>query len=307
MMQKLAEAIRKKEAPVCVGLDTQLSLVPKRITDAAYKVYGMTLEGAGEALAAFNRDIIDAVCDIVPAVKVQVAMYEQFGIPGMQAYRDTVTYAKKKGMIAIGDVKRGDIGSTSAAYARAHLGRVQVGGATFRAYDTDIITVNPYFGSDGIEPFISVCAAENKGIFVLVKTSNPSGVEFQDRRAEGSPVYEHVAKAVAGWGEDVRGEALFGPVGAVVGATYPGVAERLRELMPHTMFLVPGYGAQGATAKDLKPFFTGNKDGVIVNSSRGIIGAWREERYAHLGKEAVGEAARVAAGEMIVEVNAALS
>ncbi|MBR5969795.1 MAG: orotidine-5'-phosphate decarboxylase [Lachnospiraceae bacterium] len=306
MMQKLAEAIRKKEAPVCVGLDTQLTIVPKRITDAAYKVYGMTLEGAGEALAAFNRDIIDAIYDIVPAVKLQIAMYEQFGIPGLAAYRDTIEYAKKKDLIVIGDVKRGDIGSTSAAYARAHLGRVQVGGATFRAFDTDIITVNPYFGTDGIEPFISVCAAENKGIFILVKTSNPSGAELQDRRSEGYPIYEHIASGVNVWGEDVRGGAEFSSVGAVVAATYPGVAERLRELMPHTMFLVPGYGAQGGTAESLRPYFTDQGEGVIVNSSRAIIGAWRDEKYAHLGTEAVGEAARVAVGEMIVECNAVL-
>ena len=307
MMQKLAEAIRKKEAPVCVGLDPQLSLIPKRITDAAYKVYGMTLEGASEAIEAFNRDIIDAVCDLVPAVKPQIAMYEQFGLPGMQAYSRTIEYAAAKGLIVIGDVKRGDIGSTSAAYARAHLGRVQVGGATFHPFATDIITVNPYFGTDGIEPFVSVCEAESKGIFVLVKTSNPSGAEFQDRLVEGVPLYEHVASQVAHWGEDVRGGADFSCVGAVVGATYPEVAARLRELMPYTMFLVPGYGAQGATAKELKPFFTETGEGAVVNSSRGIIAAWKDGRYGDPEKEAVGEAARAAVREMIAELSATLS
>ena len=297
MMKKLEDAIREKDAPVVVGLDPTLSMVPDRITQAAYRVYGATAEGAGQALFAFNREIIDAVSDLVPAFKLQVAMYEMYGIPGLTAYRDTIDYCHEKRLIVIGDIKRGDIGSTAGAYAAAHLGLVSVDEEKVAPFDTDFITVNPYLGSDGVQPFIDACRAYDKGMFVLVKTSNPSGVEIQDLKTEdGKTVYEHVAKMVHDWGKDAM-DGSFSRVGAVVGATHPKTGAALRSLMPDTMFLLPGYGAQGASGKDLKPFFRKDGTGAIVNSSRGIITAWQSERYEQFG-DAPGDAAREAVLDM---------
>lgn len=296
MMKQLAEAIQKKDAPIAVGLDTTLDMVPARITEAACRVYGTTLEAAGQAILAFNKEIIDAVLDLVPAVKLQSAMYEKYGIPGITAYRDTIVYCKQKGLIVIGDVKRGDIGSTSEAYASAHLGRVDVFGVEETPFGADIVTVNPYLGTDGVKPFLEACEKWDKGIFVLVKTSNPSSGEFQDRIVDGRPLYELVAEKVEQWGGVTEDHALSN-VGAVVGATYPATGLALREQMPHTMLLVPGYGAQGATGADLKHFFREDKTGAIINSSRGIICACREDRYAHCGDDC-GAAAREAVLDM---------
>ena len=297
MMKKLEDKIREKDAPVVVGLDPTLAMVPDRITQAAYRVYGMTAEGAGQALFAFNREIIDATADLVPAFKLQIAMYEMYGIPGLCAYRDTIDYCHEKGLIVIGDIKRGDIGSTAGAYAAAHLGLVSVDEEKVAPFDTDFVTVNPYLGTDGVQPFIDACRAYDKGMFVLVKTSNPSGKELQDLVTEdGRTVYEHLAQMVNDWGKDVT-DGTFSRVGAVVGATQPQTGRRLRELMPDTMFLLPGYGAQGATAKDIKPFFRKDGTGVIVNSSRGIITAWQSERYERFA-DAPGDAAREAVSDM---------
>lgn len=297
MINKLVERIKQLEAPIVVGLDPMLTYVPVHLLSRAYNSRGENLEGAAEAIWLFNKGIIDAVYDLIPAVKPQIAMYEQFGIEGMKAYIKTVDYAKKKGLIVIGDVKRGDIGSTSEAYARGHLGNVVIGGKEFRGFDEDFITVNPYLGSDGILPFIEVCKQENKGLFILVKTSNPSSGEFQDRLIDGRPLYELVGEKVAEWGELHIG-ADYSFIGAVVGATYPEMGKRLRELMPKTFILVPGYGAQGGKAEDLKHFFNDDGLGAIVNSSRGIIAAYRLARYEGYGDEAYADASRQAVLDM---------
>jgi orotidine-5'-phosphate decarboxylase len=229
-------------------------------------------------------------------------MYEQFGIPGLIAYEMTVSYCKEKGLVVIGDVKRGDIGSTSAAYAAAHIGKVTVGSNQYAPFDEDFATVNPYLGTDGIKPFVDVCKAEKKGIFVLVKTSNPSSGEFQDRIIDGRPLYEHVGEKVAQWGEDCMcGDYSY--VGAVVGATYPKMGEVLRKIMPKSFILVPGYGAQGGTAQDLAPYFNQDGLGAIINSSRGIICAYKQEKYASFGEENFADASRAAVIDMIEDIN----
>ena len=301
MMDRLMQKISELDAPVVVGLDPQLGFVPGQISSAAFEECGETLEGAGEAIWRFNKGLIDAVYDLIPAVKPQIAMYEQFGIPGLIAYKKTVDYCHEKGLIVIGDVKRGDIGSTSAAYAAAHLGTVTVGSTCLPVFDEDIATVNPYLGSDGIVPFLKACESCRKGIFVLVKTSNPSSGEFQDRLIDGRPLYELVGEKVCEWGEAVPYEK-YPAVGAVIGATYPEMGEKLRKLMPKTVFLVPGYGAQGAGAAELKPYFDKDGLGVIVNSSRGIIAAWKKEQYAKFGAERYAEAARAATVDMIEDL-----
>ena len=220
MINKLVEKITKTHAPIVVGLDPMLNYVPEHVQKAAFAEYGETLEGAAEAIWQFNKEIIDKTYDLIPAVKPQIAMYEQFGIPGMIAYEKTVSYAQEKDLVVIGDIKRGDIGSTSAAYAVGHLGKVKVGNNTFAGFHEDFATVNPYLGSDGVKPFIDVCKEEKKGLFILVKTSNPSSGEFQDQLIDGKPLYELVGEKVAAWGEDHMGDK-YSYIGAVVGATYP--------------------------------------------------------------------------------------
>ena len=220
-------------------------------------------------------------------------------------YDKTVKYCQEKGLVVIGDAKRGDIGSTSVAYATAHLGKVKVGNSICSAFNTDFLTVNPYLGTDGVKPFVDVCNAENRGIFVLVKTSNPSSGEFQDRLIDGKPLYEHVAAKVVVWGEASM-DGAYSNVGAVVGATYPEMSAILRKLMPKTYFLVPGYGAQGGTAKDLKNCFNGDGLGAVVNSSRGIIAAYRQEKYAKFGAEHFAEASRQAVIDMVADINSVL-
>lgn len=306
MMNRLMEEVRKKEAPIVVGLDPNLSFLPSQILARAFSELGETLEGAAKAVEEYNRAIIDAVYDLVPAVKPQIAMYEQFGIPGLVVFQKTVQYAKEKGLIVIGDVKRGDIGSTSEAYAKAHLGKITVGNQKLAVFDEDIATVNPWLGTDGIRPFLNVIKEENRGIFVLVKTSNPSSGEFQDRLIDGAPLYEHVAKKVAEWGEEAGGSP-YSNVGAVVGATYPEQGKRIRELLPKTVFLIPGYGAQGGKGKDLKSYFDKDGLGVIVNSSRGIIAAYRDEKYQSYGKTRFAEAARAAVLDMKEDLKEARS
>ena len=310
MISRLIDQIVKKDAPVVVGLDPMLSYIPEHILKAAFDAFGETPAGAGEAVWQFNRQIVDAVCDLVPAVKPQIAMYEQFGIEGLTAYKRTVDYCHEKGLLVIGDVKRGDIGSTSAAYAAAHLGTVQIGSRTYSPFDEDFATVNPYLGTDGIKPFIDVCNSHDKGIFVLVKTSNPSSGEFQDRLISGSgedarPLYELVGMKVREWGEMTM-DGHYSNVGAVVGATYPQMGKTLRALMPGTFILVPGYGAQGGSGKDLVPFFDRDGLGAIVNSSRGIIAAWKQERYASFGAEAFADASREAVKDMCEDIRSAL-
>ena len=306
MIDRLVENIKKTNAPIVVGLDPMLAYVPEHIKTEAYREYGETLEGAADAIWQFNKGIVDATYDIIPAVKPQIAMYEQFGIPGLIAFKKTVDYCKEKGLVVIGDIKRGDIGSTSTAYAVGHLGKVQVGYNTYAGFDEDFVTVNPYLGTDGVKPFVDVCKEENKGIFVLVKTSNPSSGEFQDKIVDGKPLYELVGRMVDTWGSEVIGKSGYSAVGAVVGATYPEMGRVLRDIMPKSYILVPGYGAQGGKAKDLVHYFNEDGLGAIVNSSRGIIAAYKQDKYASSGPEAYADASRQAVVDMIEDINGAL-
>ena len=305
MINKLVSKIQKLNAPVVVGLDPMLDYVPEFIRKKAYAEYGETLKGAAEAIFEYNKGIIDATYDLIPAVKPQIAMYEQFGIEGLHAFKKTVDYAKSKALVVIGDIKRGDIGSTSSGYAVGHLGGVKVGNTLCRAFDEDFITVNPYLGSDGVNPFIDVCREEGKGIFVLVKTSNPSSGEFQDKLTDSRPLYELVGEQVAKWGETHMGES-YSYVGAVVGATYPEMGKILRKLMPKTYILVPGYGAQGGKAADLAPYFNEDGLGAIVNSSRGIIAAYKQEKYKEYGEKNYADASRAAVIDMIEDITTAV-
>ena len=303
MINKLVKNIQKTNAPIVVGLDPMIGYVPKYIMDKAIKEHGETLEAAGEAIWEYNKGIIDATYDLIPAVKPQIAMYEQFGIPGLVAFQKTVSYCQEKGLVVIGDIKRGDIGSTSTAYANGHLGGVQIGNTMCRGFDEDFITVNPYLGTDGVKPFVDVCKEENKGIFVLVKTSNPSSGEFQDKLVDGKPLYELVGSYVDKWGSECVGQCGYSAVGAVVGATYPEMGKILRKIMPKSYILVPGYGAQGGTADGLKPYFNEDGLGAIVNSSRGIICAYKQEQYASFGEENYADASRQAVIDMREDIN----
>ena len=305
MINQLIQKIEKTKAPVCVGLDPMLGYIPEQVTAKAFREFGETLEGAAEAIWRYNKEIIDCTYDLIPAVKPQIAMYEQFGIEGLMAYKKTVDYCQEKGLIVIGDAKRGDIGSTSAAYAVGHLGTVQVGSKTLSGFHTDMLTVNPYLGTDGVKPFVDVCKESDKGIFVLVKTSNPSSGEFQDQLIDGKPLYQLVAEKVVEWGSEVM-EGNYSNVGAVVGATYPEMSRVLRKLMPNTYFLVPGYGAQGGTAEDLKYCFNEDGLGAIVNSSRGIIAAYKKAPYDKFGPEHFGEASRQAVVDMVADISRVL-
>jgi orotidine-5'-phosphate decarboxylase len=305
MINRLIEKIKETNAPIVVGLDPMMKFVPEHIKKAAFAEYGETLEGAAEAVWQYNKGIIDAIYDLIPAVKPQIAMYEQFGIPGLITFKKTVDYCKEKGLIVIGDIKRGDIGSTSEAYAVGHLGKVQVGSNSYYGFDEDFVTVNPYLGSDGVKPFVNVCKEEKKGIFVLVKTSNPSSGEFQDRLIDGKPLYELVGEKVAEWGEECMGYG-YSYVGAVVGATYPEQGKLLRKIMPKTFILVPGYGAQGGKGADLVHFFNEDGLGAIINSSRGIIAAYKQEEYAKYTDTGYADASRAAVIAMKEDIAQAL-
>lgn len=323
MINKLIDKIKKTEAPIVVGLDPTMKFIPEHIQRKAFDAYGETLKGAAEAVWQYNKAIIDNIYDLIPAVKPQVAMYEQFGLEGMAAFQKTVDYCKEKDLVVIGDIKRGDIGSTSEAYAVGHLGQVKVGNTICRGFDEDFVTVNPYLGSDGVKPFIKVCKEEKKGIFVLVKTSNPSSGEFQDRlvrtgtevggsqpgsgvRFADRPLYEIVGEQVAAWGEECMGDS-YSYVGAVVGATYPEQGRILRSIMPKAFILVPGYGAQGGKGADLVHFFNQDGLGAIVNSSRGIIAAYQQEQYAQYGAENFADASRAAVIAMKEDIAGALA
>ncbi len=305
MINTLVKKIQETNAPIVVGLDPMMDYIPKYIQEKAFAEYGETLKGAAEAIWEYNKGIIDATYDLIPAVKPQIAMYEQFGIEGLIAFERTCEYAKSKGLVVIGDIKRGDIGSTSTAYAVGHLGQVQVGSKKYSGFSEDFVTVNPYLGTDGVKPFVDVCKEENKGIFVLVKTSNPSSGEFQDQLVDGRPLYELVAEKVVEWGNECMGDK-YSNVGCVVGATYPEMGKVLRKLMPNTYILVPGYGAQGGKAEDLVHYFNEDGLGAIVNSSRGIIAAYKQEKYAEFGEERYAEASRQAVIDMIEDINGAL-
>ena len=309
MINKLVEKIKKTGAPIVVGLDPMMKFVPEHIQKKAFAEYGETLEGAAEAIWQYNKEIVDHIYDFIPAVKPQIAMYEQFGIPGMIAFKKTVDYCKEKDLVVIGDIKRGDIGSTSEAYAVGHLGKVAVGSKSYYGFDEDFATVNPYLGSDGVNPFIKVCKEEKKGLFILVKTSNPSSGEFQDRLLsdeDNRPLYEIVGEQVAKWGQEHMGDS-YSYIGAVVGATYPEQGKILRKIMPKSFILVPGYGAQGGKGADLVHFINEDGLGAIVNSSRGIIAAYQQEKYADFGAEHFAEASRAAVEDMKADIAGALA
>lgn len=289
IMDALAHAIAEKQNPTAVGLDTRVEYFPEGFfaPDKDFQ------RSASEAIFAFNRALIDAVADIVPAVKVQVAFYEMYGTEGMIAFKRTMEYAKQAGLIVIADVKRGDIGSTAEAYAHAFLSGTPDGQESHPAFDADIITVNPYLGTDGIKPFTDACERYGKGIFVLVKTSNPSGGEIQDLVADGKPIYEHVGLLTAQWGENLIGNCGYSAVGAVVGATYPEQGAALRALLPNTFFLIPGYGAQGGTAEGIAKSFDNKGGGAIVNASRSIMCAYKKQPGVHFADAARNEALRM--------------
>ena len=305
MINKLIANIKKTQAPIVVGLDPTMKLIPEYIIKKAIKEHGETLNAAGAAIWEYNKGIIDAIYEYIPAVKPQIAMYEQFGMPGLEAFDKTVRYCKQKGLVVIGDIKRGDIGSTSTAYAIGHLGSIKIGSTVCKGFDEDFVTVNPYLGSDGVKPFIEVCKEEKKGIFVLVKTSNPSSGEFQDQLIGNRKLFELVGEKVNEWAGECMGDE-YSYVGAVVGATYPEEGKLMREVMPKSFILVPGYGAQGGKGKDLVHFF--NKDGLgaIVNSSRGIIGAYQQQQYASYGEEGYADAALAAVKAMKEDIAQAL-
>lgn len=305
MINELIKKIKEKNAPIVVGLDPNLDFIPKHIIDASIALHGETLNAASHAIWLFNKEIIDSIYDLIPAVKPQIAMYEQYGIPGLVAYEKTINYCKEKGLIVIGDIKRGDIGSTSLAYANGHIGKVKIGTKMLTPFKQDFITVNPYLGIDGIDPFIDVCNENNKGLFVLVKTSNPSSGEFQDQLIDGVPLYEVVGKKVSEWGKQTK-QGDYNNVGAVVGATYPKIGKKLREIMPNTFILVPGYGVQGGTGKDLVHYFDQDKSGAIISSSRGIIAAYTLEQYKHIDSVEFAKALRMAVIDMIEDINTAL-
>ncbi|MCD8373264.1 MAG: orotidine-5'-phosphate decarboxylase [Clostridia bacterium] len=291
MIDKLIKKIIDMQNPTCIGLDTSFDYLPDNLKEDI-----ATFEGASEVITEFNMNIIDKTCDIVPAVKIQVAYYEMYGYEGLRAFNLTANYALGRGMMVIADCKRNDIGSTAGCYATSYLGKTKINDKKIKAFSADMITVNGYLGTDGVQPFVEECKANDKGIFVLVKTSNPSSGEIQDLKLEnGKTVYEHVGDLVADWGKDSIGKYGYSDVGAVVGATYPEQGAALRKRLPNTFFLIPGYGAQGGTADMLRGCFDERGLGGIVNNSRGILCAYKKPRYS--GMEYY-EAARAACLDM---------
>lgn len=307
-IDNLIERIKKLNNPTVAGLDPKLDYIPSYILNKAFNEYGETELGAAKAILEYNKGLIDALADVVPAVKPQLAYYEMYGIEGLKTMLETISYAKSKGFLVILDGKRNDIGSTAEAYSTAFLGKTKIGSSTKAMFDGDALTVSPYLGIDGVQPFIKDCEAEGKGIFVLVKTSNKSSGQLQDLKTEnGTPIYEVMAKYVDDWGKTTIGKYGYSSVGAVVGATYPQQCADLRELMKNSYFLVPGYGAQGGGAKDVAPAF--NKDGLgaIVNASRSIMCAYKAAQYSDkYSEEAYAEAARAEAIRMRDDINSVL-
>jgi orotidine-5'-phosphate decarboxylase len=304
--EKLMAAIDRKGCPVSVGLDPRLDLMPPTLVRTCMAQHGETHRAASLAIRDFNLRLLDALAPHVPAVKVQVAFYEAFGPAGMEAFADTLREARDRGLIVIADVKRGDVELTAQAYASAYLASSLPGVRLSPGFEADAITVNPYVGGDGVLPFVAAASSYGKGVFILVKTSNPTSGEVQNLLVDGHPLYERLASLIQQWGQGTEGTRGYQAVGAVVGATYPAEAARLRQLMPYTYFLVPGYGAQGAGAADVQACFGADGYGAIVNSSRAILYAFRQETYRAFGEERFAEAARAAAMAMKEELAAVL-
>lgn len=301
VVDRLIEKIKKMNNPTVMGLDPRYEMIPECVT----KKYPQNLEGASKAIIEFNKNLIDATYDIIPAIKPQIAFYEMYGIPGIEAFYETCKYAKEKGMFVIADIKRGDIGSTAKGYSNAYLGKTKIDKTEESIFDVDFITVNPYIGSDCVSPFIEDCKKYDKGIFILVKTSNPSSGELQDVKLENEEeVYKKVASLVEKWGEDLRGENGYSSVSAVVGATYPKQLETLRKLAPHTFFLIPGYGAQGGKPEDIAYGFDKKGIGGIVNASRSLMCAYKSDKWKDTYKEEkYAKATRAEAIRMKEELN----
>lgn len=300
----LIEKIKETGNPTVMGLDPRYEMLPEYVTSK----YPKTLDGVARAIIEYNKALIDATYDIIPAIKPQIAFYEMFGIPGMEAFEETCKYAKEKGMVVIADIKRGDIGSTAAGYSNAYLGKTKIGDIEQSIFDVDFVTVNPYMGTDCVKPFIEDCKKYNKGLFILVKTSNPSSGELQDLKLEsGDEVYTNVAKLVEKWGEELRGEYNYSSIAAVVGATYPKQLEDIRTTAPHTFFLIPGYGAQGGKSEDIALGFDKDGLGGIVNASRSLMCAYKSDRWKNEFEEKdYAKATRAEAMRMKEELNSVI-
>lgn len=300
----LIKKIKEIGNPTVMGLDPRYEMLPKCVTDK----YPQTLDGVSKAIVEYNKALIDATYDIIPAIKPQIAFYEMYGIPGMEAFKQTCEYAKQKGMIVIADIKRGDIGSTAQGYSNAYLGKTKIGDIEQSIYDIDFVTVNPYMGTDCVKPFIEDCKKYNKGLFILVKTSNPSSGELQDLKLENKEeVYTRVAKLVENWGEELRGEHNYSSIAAVVGATYPEQLKQIRNVAPHTYFLIPGYGAQGGKVEDIALGFDENGLGGIVNASRSLMCAYKSDKWKDKFEEKdYAQATRAEAIRMREELNTVL-
>lgn len=307
-IDQLIEKIREKNNPSVAGLDPKLEYVPSFIRERAFNEYGRNLKGAAEAILEFNKRLMDALADVIPAVKPQLAYYEMYGFEGVRAFHETVAYAKSKGLLVIADGKRNDIGSTAEAYSAAFLGRTMLDGQACAAFDADALTVNAYLGIDGIKPFLDDCGKYGKGIFILVKTSNKSSGQLQDLQTQqGKSIYETMAEHVEEWGKAHRGVHGYSSIGAVVGATYPEQAKVLREVMKHAYILVPGYGAQGGTAADAANSFNQDGLGAVVNASRSVMCAYQSEKWKDkYGEQDFAEAARAEAIRMRDDINKAL-
>ena len=303
-IDRLIDKIKQTNNPTVMGLDPRFDMLPKCVTDK----YDKTLEGVSKAILEYNKALIDETFDIIPAVKPQIAFYEMFGIPGLEAFKETCKYAKEKGMIVIADIKRGDIGSTAQGYSNAFLGKTKIGDHEESIFDVDFVTVNSYMGTDCVKPFIEDCKKYDKGIFILVKTSNPSSGELQDLKLEnGKEVYMQVADLVEKWGEDLVGKYGYSSVSAVVGATYPEQLEQIRSKAPHTYFLIPGYGAQGGKAEDIALGFDKNGLGGIVNASRSLMCAYKSEIWKNqFTEEEYAKATRAEALRMKEELQTAI-
>ncbi len=304
-IDRLINKIKQTNNPTVIGIDPKYDMIPECIRNK----YGKTLENVSKAILDFNIELINNTYDIIPAVKLNIAFYEMYGIEGIKVFDETCKYAKKKGMIVIADIKRGDIGSTAQSYSNAFLGKTKIGEMEENIFDVDFVTVNPYMGSDCVQPFIDDCKKYNKGIFILVKTSNPSSGELQDKKIEGGEkIYIEVSKLVEQWGKDLIGENGYSSVAAVVGATYPNQLKEIREIAPHTYFLIPGYGAQGGKIEDIALGFDNNGLGGIVNASRSLMYAYKSDKWKDEFEEIdYGKATRAEAIRMKEELNKSIN